>query len=81
MTEVELCNIVKESNLFPGFTLHEEVGMDINGNSCDLVENEALVGCNQIMKGRMENKWVIIGAIGNIALVVLNIINLVRHWN
>jgi hypothetical protein len=36
-TEVELCNIVKKSNLFPGFTLHEEVGMDINGNSCDMV--------------------------------------------
>ena len=26
------------------------------------------------------NKWVIIGAIGNIALVVLNAINLWRHW-
>lgn len=37
MTEVELCNIVKASNLFPGFTLHEEVGMDVNGNSCDMV--------------------------------------------
>ncbi len=46
MTEVELCNIVKESNLFPGFTLHEEVGMDINGNSCDLVyENGDQVFC------------------------------------
>ena len=46
MTEVELCNIVKKSNLFPGFTLHEEVGMDINGNSCDLVyENGDQVFC------------------------------------
>ena len=46
MTEVELCNIVKASNLFPEFTLHEEVGMDINGNSCDLVyENGDQVFC------------------------------------
>lgn len=37
MTEVELCEIVKKSNLFPGYRLHEEVGMDINGNSCDMV--------------------------------------------
>lgn len=37
MTEVELCEIVKKTNMFPGFSLHEEVGMDINGNSCDMV--------------------------------------------
>lgn len=37
MSEVELCTNVKKSNLFPGFTLHEEVGMDMNGNSCDMV--------------------------------------------
>lgn len=37
MTEVELCEIIKKTNLFPDFTLHEEVGMDINGNSCDMV--------------------------------------------
>ena len=37
MTEVELCEIVKKTNMFPGFTLHEEVGMDVNGNSCDMV--------------------------------------------
>lgn len=37
MTEVELCEIVKKTNMFPGFTLHEEVGMDIFGNSCDMV--------------------------------------------
>ena len=34
-TEVELCNIVKKSNLFPGFQLHEEVGT--SGVSCDMV--------------------------------------------
>lgn len=34
-TEVELCDILKKSNLFPGFTLHEEVG--ISGVSCDMV--------------------------------------------
>lgn len=46
MTEVELCNIVKASNLFPGFKLHEEVGMDINGNSCDMIyENGTDVFC------------------------------------
>ena len=27
------------------------------------------------------NKWVIIGALGNLLLCILNIINLVRHWN
>lgn len=37
MSEVELCEIVKKTNMFPGFTLHEEVGMDVNGNSCDMV--------------------------------------------
>lgn len=26
------------------------------------------------------NKWVIIGALGNLLLCVLNIVNLVRHW-
>lgn len=35
MTEVELCRIVKESNLFPGYRLHEEVG--IAGVSCDMI--------------------------------------------
>ena len=35
MTEVELCEIVKKSNLFPNYTLHEEVG--ISGVSCDMV--------------------------------------------
>ena len=25
-------------------------------------------------------KWTIVGAIGNLALVVLNILNLMRHW-
>ena len=34
-SEVELCDILKKSNLFPGFTLHEEVG--ISGVSCDMV--------------------------------------------
>lgn len=34
-SEVELCNIVKDANLFPGFRLHEEVG--ISGVSCDMV--------------------------------------------
>lgn len=37
VNEVELCEIVKKTNMFPGFTLHEEVGMDVNGNSCDMV--------------------------------------------
>lgn len=27
MNEVELCRRVKESNLFPGYRLHEEVGI------------------------------------------------------
>ena len=35
LTEVELCDILKKSNLFPGYTLHEEVG--ISGVSCDMV--------------------------------------------
>lgn len=35
MTEVELCEIVKKSNLFPGYRLHEEVGF--SGVSCDMV--------------------------------------------
>lgn len=35
MTEVELCEIVKKSNLFPNYRLHEEVG--IAGVSCDMV--------------------------------------------
>ena len=35
MSEVELCDILKKSNLFPGYTLHEEVG--ISGVSCDMV--------------------------------------------
>ncbi len=26
------------------------------------------------------NKWVVIGALGNLLLCVLNIVNLVRHW-
>ena len=34
-SEVEMCNILKKSNLFPGYTLHEEVG--ISGVSCDMV--------------------------------------------
>lgn len=34
-SEVELCSIVKAANLFPGFRLHEEVG--ISGVSCDMV--------------------------------------------
>lgn len=33
--EAELCSIVKATNLFPGFRLHEEVG--ISGVSCDMV--------------------------------------------
>lgn len=37
VTEVELCEIVKKTNMFHGFILHEEVGMDVNGNSCDMV--------------------------------------------
>lgn len=37
MNEVELCEIVKKTNMFHGFALHEEVGMDVNGNSCDMV--------------------------------------------
>lgn len=37
VNEVELCEIVKKTNMFPGFTLHEEVGIDVNGNSCDMV--------------------------------------------
>ena len=45
-SEVELCNVVKNSNLFPGFTLHEEVGTDMNGNSCDMVyEKDGRVYC------------------------------------
>lgn len=36
-SEVELCNVLKASKLFPGFTLHEELGTDMYGNSCDLV--------------------------------------------
>lgn len=35
MTEVELCSAIKASNLFPGFKLHEEVG--ISSVSCDMV--------------------------------------------
>lgn len=35
LSEVELCNILKKSNLFPGYRLHEEVG--ISGVSCDMV--------------------------------------------
>lgn len=35
ISEVDLCNILKNSNLFPGFTLHEEVG--IAGYYCDMV--------------------------------------------
>ena len=35
LSEVELCDVLKKSNLFPGFTLHEEVG--ISGVSCDMV--------------------------------------------
>lgn len=34
-SEVELCEILKKSNLFPNYTIHEEVG--ISGVSCDLV--------------------------------------------
>lgn len=34
-SEIELCEILKKSNLFPNYTLHEEVG--ISGVSCDLV--------------------------------------------
>lgn len=44
MTEVELCQIIKDSNLFPGYKLHEEVG--IAGVSCDMVyENGEKVFC------------------------------------
>lgn len=35
VSEVELCKIIKDSNLFPGFRLHEEVG--ISGVSCDML--------------------------------------------
>lgn len=35
LSEVELCRIIKQSNLFPGFQLHEEVG--IHSVSCDMV--------------------------------------------
>lgn len=35
LTEVELCDTIKKSDLFPGFTLHEEVG--ISGVSVDMV--------------------------------------------
>ena len=35
ISEVELCRILKQSDLFPGFRLHEEVG--IRSVSCDLV--------------------------------------------
>lgn len=35
MTEQYLCSIVKKSDLFPGFRLHEEVG--ISSVSCDMV--------------------------------------------
>lgn len=35
MSEVEMCDILKKSDLFPEFTLHEEVG--ISGVSCDMV--------------------------------------------
>lgn len=34
-SEVEMCDILKKSNLFPGYTLHEEVG--ISGVSCDMI--------------------------------------------
>ena len=45
-SEIELCNTVKAANLFPGFTLHEEVGTDMNGNSCDMVyEHGSAVYC------------------------------------
>lgn len=44
LSEVELCDIVKKSNLFPGYKLHEEVG--ISGVSCDMVfENGEKVFC------------------------------------
>ena len=44
MTEVEFCQIIKGSNLFPGYKLHEEVG--IAGVSCDMVyENGEKVFC------------------------------------
>ena len=45
------------------------------------MENEALVGHLQRIEKPMEHKWVIIGALGNLLLCILNIINLVRHWN
>lgn len=32
------------------------------------------------MKQNSVNKWVIVGAIGNIILCILNVINLLRHW-
>lgn len=35
ISEVDLCRILKKSDLFPGFRLHEEVG--IHSVSCDLV--------------------------------------------
>ena len=45
-SEVELCNVIKAANLFPGFTLHEEVGTDMNGNSVDIVyEHGSAVYC------------------------------------
>lgn len=44
--EVELCSVIKAANLFPGFTLHEEVGVDGNGNSVDMVyEHGSAVYC------------------------------------
>lgn len=44
MTEVELCQIIKGSNLFPVYKLHDEVG--IAGVSCDMVyENGEKVFC------------------------------------
>ena len=45
-SEVELCNVIKAANLFPGFTLHEEVGTDMNGNSVGMVyEHGSAVYC------------------------------------
>lgn len=45
-SEVDLCRLVKAAELFPGFTLHEELGIDMFGNSCDMVyEKDDQVYC------------------------------------
>ena len=32
------------------------------------------------MEHNSGHKWVVIGAVGNIILCILNVINLFRHW-